>query len=381
MKSIITIKEHGSFSEENLKFVKEHISKNTFPQFYSNEKFESLQFEGFFLIESNLIQRDGYGSSQSIRAGGLNPDYKELKSDILDSGWKLYCKPIFVKRMSGGKFSLVDGRTKDKILEEKKFKNRICAVVKINEIEEEKLSFRLNAGEESPPAGLVLEDDLLQGALRAINNEDLELNIQDIRNWINDCLGKGKFSQTKRYELADKIYQRADSFKNNKLLPVVFASSTEAQSWLEGNNYIETPTVIYMAYVSNSPLKAISLAAKLSKQNPNKEIRVITYVSKLSGQDLQKCYIKSILSFKDKFHTHLDEISNAFFERMTPKANKIYLYGCIPSNIEDICEDMNKLIVFGKTDQKINNNYLTNRNLNSVFNIEDFDEDEENENG
>ena len=66
---------------------------------------------------------------------------------------------------------------------------------------------------------------------------------------------------------------------------------------------------------------------------------------------------------------------------MTPKANKIYLYGCIPSNIEDICEDMNKLIVFGKTDQKINNNYLTNRNLNSVFNIEDFDEDEENENG
>jgi len=379
MESIITIKEYGSFSEENLKFVKEHISKNTFPQFYSNEEFESLQFEGFFLVDDNLIQREGYGSSQSFRVGGLNPMYLSLKSDILDSGWKLYCKPIFVKRTAGGKFLIVDGRTKDKILKEKKFKNRICAVIKIDEHEEEKLSYRLNAGEDTPTAGLILEDDLLQGAFRAITNGNLELNIQDIRKWINKCLGNGKFSQTKRFELADRIYQRADSFKNNKLLPVVFASSKEAQSWLEGNNYIETPTVIYMPYVSNSPLKAISHAAKLSKQNPNKEIRVVPYVSKLTGQDLQKSYISCILSFKDKFHTHLDEMSNAFFERITPNTNKIYLYGCIPSNIEEICEDMNKLIIFGKTDQNINNNYLTNRNLNSVFNIADFD-DEENEN-
>ena len=381
MDSIITIKEHGAFTEEHLVFVKQQISKEACPQFYRNEEYDSLVFEDFLLLDQQLIATEGYGSSQSIRASGLNHKYEELKTDILESGWKLYCKPIFVKRNPGGKFSLIDGRTKHKILIEKKFKNRICAVVKIDPSQEERLSYRLNAGEDAPTAGLVLEEDLLQGAFRAIEQGNLSVDLHDIRKWINDCLGKGKFSLTKRSELADRIYQRADSYQNNKLLPVVYANQNEAKAWLEGNNYIETSTVIYLAYPSSAPLKAISAAAKLSKQNPNKEIRIVVYVSRLTGQDLQKSYIKSILSFKDKYHTHLDEISNGFFDRKPHSQEKISLYGCAPSNIEDICEDMNKVIVFGKTDQKINDSYLGNKQMSSFVGVENnYDTDEENEN-
>jgi hypothetical protein len=382
MQSIITIKEHGTFTEEHLNFVKTQISKEAFPQFYSNNEYKSLVFEDFLLVDQALILSEGYGTSQSFRAAVLNPKYEELKTDILDSGWKLYCKPIFVKRLSGGKFSLIDGRTKHKILSEKKYKNRICAVVKVNEAEEEKLAYRLNAGEDSPTAGLILEEDLLQGAFRAIDQGHLEVDLDDIREWISTCLGKGKFSTTKRSELADRIYQRADAYKNNKLLPVIYANQKEAQSWLESNNYIETSNVLYLPYPSSAPLKAISAAAKLSKQNPTKEIRIVVYVSRLTGQDLQKSYINSILSFKDKFHTHLDEISNSFFDRKPYVLEKINLYGCAPSNIEDICEDMDKVIVFGKTDKKINSSYLGNRKMSSVFGVtysEDSDEENENE--
>jgi len=66
----------------------------------------------------------------------------------------------------------------------------------------------------------------------------------------------------------------------------------------------------------------------------------------------------------------LNDISSTYFDNTKPMDFKVKLYGCLPSNIEDVCEDMDKLIVFGKNDQKINSNYLTSQSLNSFFDEE-----------
>jgi len=377
MQTIVTIKKNGFFTEENLKTVKSFLRTEAFPQFYTNIEFKSLEYIDTILIDESLILRDGFGSSQSPRHEGLNPKYDELKTDITENGFKLYEKPITVKEISRGKFLLVDGRTKDKILHEKGFKNRICNLVKIDECEEDILADRLNAGEDRSPAGLVKEVDIISLVTRKIQVNQIELDQTEILNLINKICGKGKFTAKRRSDLSFLIYHQQNAIQSSSLLPIAWANNKEVNSWLSLKNYIETPTVIYLPFAASSPIKAIFAAAKLSQQNPNKEVRLVVYVSKLSGYDLKKCYLEAVLKFKRMWYEYMDLLGKTYFNGANYNLDKVKVYGCVPSQIEDICEDMEKLIIFGKNDQKINDNYITNTSLSVFF---DLDEDEEEDN-
>jgi hypothetical protein len=378
MKTIVQIKQHGLFTEEDRLTVKSLLRQEAFPQFYTNIEFKSLKFEDVLLIDESLIERDIIGSSQTSREEGLNPKYDELKQDITENGFRLYDKPIFVRRTTGGKFALVDGRTKDKILHERKFKNRICVVIEIDVSELELFSKRLNAGEGNSPAGLIKEVDIVKFLHREIESGNLELDQLLILECINKICGTGKFSGKKRSDLSFQIFNHANAILTSSLMPIAWANNKEVESWLTKTNYIETPTVVYLPYAASSPMKAVFAAAELSKEKPNKEIRVIIYVSKLTGYDLKDCYIKAVLKFKKLWTYYMFLLSHTYYSDAKQSEDKVKLYGCVPNNIEDICDNMDKLIIFGKNDQKINGNYLVGQNLNAFFNLEDEDgEDDE----
>ena len=378
MKTIVPIKQHGSFTEEDRLTVKSLLRQEAFPQFYTNIEFKSLKFEDVLLIDESLIERDIIGSSQTSREEGLNPKYDELKQDITENGFRLYDKPIFVRRTTGGKFALVDGRTKDKILHERKFKNRICVVIEIDVLELEIFSRRLNAGEGTSPAGLIKEVDIIKFLHREIESGNLELDQLLILECINKICGTGKFSGKKRSDLSWQIFNHANAILTSSLMPIAWANNKEVESWLTRTNYIETPTVVYLPYAASSPMKAVFAAAELSKEKPNKEIRVIIYVSKLTGYDLKECYIKAVLKFKKLWSYYMVLLSRTYYSDAKQSEDKVKLYGCVPNNIDDICDNMDKLIIFGKNDQKINGNYLVGQNLNAFFNLEDEDgEDDE----
>jgi hypothetical protein len=378
MKTIIPIKQYGLFTEEDRLTVKSLLRQEAFPQFYTNIEFKSLKFEDVLLIDESLIERDIIGSSQTSREEGLNPKYDELKQDITENGFRLYDKPIFVRRTTGGKFALVDGRTKDKILHERKFKNRICVVIEIDVSELELFSKRLNAGEGNSPAGLIKEVDIVKFLHREIESGNLELDQLLILECINKICGTGKFSGKKRSDLSFQIFNHANAILTSSLMPIAWANNKEVESWLTKTNYIETPTVVYLPYAASSPMKAVFAAAELSKEKPNKEIRVIIYVSKLTGYDLKDCYIKAILKFKKLWSYYMFLLSHTYYSDAKQNEDKVKLYGCVPNNIDDICDNMDKLIIFGKNDQKINGNYLVGQNLNAFFNLEDEDgEDDE----
>lgn len=370
METIINVKTNGEFTQEHLETVKLFLRKEAFPQFYTNVEFKSLKFDDVYLINASSIDRKPNGR-QAIRSSG-NPEYEKLKADILENGFRLYEKPIFVKRV-GSKFEFLDGRTKDKILSEKKFKNRICVVVSIDESEQEEYGERLNAGEDSSPAGLVTELDLIHLAQKKIQKQEIELDPDEILKWINKCCGRGKFSATKRAEIAFKLFHQQNAVMNSGLEPNAWANKYDVVSWLEGNKYIETPTVVYLPYASSSPIKAFHAAAQLSQQKPNKEIRLVIYVSKLNGYDLKKCYINSILKFKSYWYNMIDLIGHTYYSGAKPQNINVKLYGCVPSNIDDICVDTGDLIIFGKNDQKINDNYLSNQGLSSFFDMDEED--------
>lgn len=372
---IVPIKNYGEFTEQNRATAESLLRKDAFPQHYTNIEFESLKVEGVKLIPEELIVRDGYGSSQSIRADGLNHKYDEIKTDLLENGYRIYDKLIFVKRIDGGKFALVDGRTKDKILKEKKFKNRICVVVEIDESEEEEYAERLNSGDDRGPAGLIKECDITALAHRRITSGQLELDVNVIRKWIDKVCGQGKFSTKKRSDLAFMIFNHANAIQTSSLMPVAWANAKEVSSWLEGKKYIETQTVIYLPYAASSPIKAFFAAAELAQLHPNKEIRLVIYVSKLNAYNLKKCYLDAVLKFKKMWSDYLIKIGNTYYDGSSATNSRVVLYACVPSNIEDVCDDMEKLIIFGKNDQKINDSYLTNQSLSGFFEEDEEEED------
>ena len=374
---IVPIKNYGEFTEEHRLTAKSLLRTNAFPQYFTNVEFKTLKYEDVKLVPEELIVRDGYGSSQSIRADGLNYKYDEIKTDLLENGYRIYDKLIFVKRIEGGKFALVDGRTKDKILKEKKFKNRICVVVSIDESEEEEYAERLNSGDHRGPAGLIKELDITKLAHRRISSGDLELDVDVIRTWIDKVCGKGKFSAKKRSDLSFQIFNHANAIQTSQLMPIAWANSKEVTSWMESKNYIETHNVIYLPYAASSPIKAFFAAAELAQLHPNKEIRLVIYVSKLNAYNLKKCYLEAVLKFKKMWNEYLIKIGNTYYNGTEPTNLRVVLYGCVPSQIDDVCENMEKLIIFGKNDQKINDNYLMNNSLNAFFDLEDEEDEDE----
>lgn len=375
MQTLFTVKPHGQFTQEHLDLAKMLIPMKAYPQYYTNEVFKSLVPEGLLLIDQDLILRQAIGNTQSVRHEGINEAKDSLHSDILENGWRLNEKPIFVKRIEGtGKFKILDGVTKDKILYDLKFKNRICMVVDISEDEELDFGNRLNAQEDRPPAGAIKEVDIIKRLQQLIRSEKLLCSYDDIKNHIDKLCGKGKFSNKRRTDLAYQILHQESAIQNSSLEPIIFGSSKEVDSWLIGNNYIETPNVVYVPYAASAPIKAFFAAAKASQQNPGKEVRLVLYVSKLNGYNLQKCYIDAILRFKTKWFDYMDLISNTYYGGANYNKSNVVLYGCVPANIEEVCEDQNKLVVFGKNDQNINENFLTSKN--SLFELDDEDEDE-----
>jgi len=374
MQTIISIKNHFQFTEEHLELVKKLLPMESFPQFYTNQVFTSLKVLGISLIPEDLIIRDGVGSSQSVRLEGLNPRYADLKVDINENGWKLTDKPIFVTRTGkGGKYNFIDGRTKDKILHEKKVKNRICVVVEIDPSEEEDYALCLNSGIDRSPAGLIREVDLISSANRKLDSGALDLDAEQIRKWIDKICQSGKFSRKKRSDLSFQIFHHYTAIQTNNLLPVAWANTEEVLSWMKLTNYVETPSVVYVPYAASSSKKALVGAARLSQQNPGKEIRILVYVSNLNGYNLKNCYIKALLKFKKEWFDHLDLLSNTYYNGSKPLADRVKLYGYVPSNIEGVCENMDKAIVIGKTDQYICDSMLTISKSSTVY---DINEDE-----
>lgn len=376
MKNYVQIRKNGSFTSEHLATLQSNIRLEAFPQYYTNTVFKSLKFNGeFVLIDAELIDRDVYGSSQSVRANGKNEKYDDIKSDLLEVGWRLYMKPIFVKRIPGtGRFRILDGRTKDKILNELKFKNRICAIIEIDDDEAEEYGERTNAGEDSPPAGLIKELDVITLAYKKIESGQLGLDQTEIRQWIDKCCGDGKFSGKKRDDIAWKIFHHQVAIQSTSLTPRAWSNNKEVYSWLEGTKYKETSTVVYLPFAASSPMKAVFAAAKLAREKSTKEVRVIIYVSKLNGYNLEKSYINSILKFKEMWDNYMSLLSNTYYGGAPHNQKHVVLYGCVPSNIEGICENLDELIIFGKNDQKITAHQMTNSTLSSYLGVDDEEE-------
>ena len=377
MSVIIPISKHYSFTEDDLKISKHFLDthKLSYPHLYESDLYnKSFKFIKRDLIDADAIAfKSGPGNTQEARHSGLNPEYDELKIDLEEFGYRPYCPPIAIRKTSDGKYVILNGRTRDKILRENKVKNRIVDIYECDDATA--LKFGIASNNEQPPAGLATSTDIIHAAKIAIRNDWIENNYDDVYAWVSEACGT-RFVEGKRREMVNQIVNHVAAEENDQVI-VAWANSSEPEAWMKVNNYIDTNGRVPVRYVVTSfsvPQKAIFRACEAAMENPDAEIRMVIHTGNLTAADLVKCYIKRVLNFKKEWHLKISQVSQGLFGGKSPSFNRIKLYGCIPALSE--LSDLDELIIFGKNDSKISASYLDSRKISSLFDMDDDYEEE-----
>lgn len=382
--TIVKLSKNFKFTEAHLETAKSFINKEAYPEFYGDELPKGLEFVDTYLVDTDSITRSSPElNSQYVRHGGVNLRHDDLLFDLSTHGLRLNCRPISIVECGDGSYTFLDGRTKDSILEYPNFKvkNRIVNLYRFttkdkNAQKYAELTFGLVANKEGAPAGVVKLDDVISVGKKMIADNLIANELEDIRSWVN-TVGQD-FSYNKKELMLSLIYEHS-AYKARTGREVKGWKSQTVESWLKSNKYIDTSTVIYMPVSYSTVSKSIFMAAEKALLNPNKEIRVVIHTGILSGASLENTYIKRVVEFKKAWYTKLQHISSGFFDNKTASDFKIKLYGVLPANLEELCPDDGKLIVFGKNDQNVNPQYITDSKLKSKLIDGDYglDEDED----
>ena len=377
MSVIIPLSKHYSFTEDDLKISKHFLDthKLSYPHLYEADLYnKSFKFIKRDLIDADAISfYDGTGNLQTVRKSSLNPEYDELKIDLQEFGYRPYCPPIAIRKTSDGKYVILNGRTRDKILRESKVKNRIVDIYECDDATA--LKFGIASNNEQPPAGLATSFDIINAAKISIRNDWLDNNYDDVYAWVSEACGT-RFVEGKRREMVNQIVNHVIAEENDQTI-VAWANSSEPEAWMKVNNYIDTNGRVPIRYVVTSfsvPQKAIFRACEAAMENPDAEIRMVIHTGNLTAADVVKCYVKRVLNFKKEWHLKISQVSHGLFGGKSPSFNRIKLYGCIPALSE--LSDLDELIIFGKNDSKISDSYLTSRHLSSLFDMDDDYEEE-----
>jgi hypothetical protein len=382
MELIKRIVKHGSFSEEELKFIISLLNKDAYPQYYiphngtTNSLPKGLKFKETILASSSTFVRTGAGSRQPTRKNGINPDISKLAHSI-SVGYNLGLtdKPISAVSINGQLIEL-NGRTRNKILiDDYKHKN---VPVNVYEFTGEYVNSTKLQDDAIDDFGLLLNqpvvsspnlmDDWVDIGKKKIDRGTLEANYDSIESWLKT--NATCFTSKKITTMASTIYQERGNI--NAGLQLIAWSDKQGENWLNLNGYKNTKDILYYVVSSEMVSKAIFNSASLAQKNPGKEIHIILHTGRLEGKDVAKSYVDKVLDFIDDYYLKLSQASFGFFAGKQPTDSPIKLVGALPANVFNLCEDDGELIIFGVNDQKLidykENN--TSSSLNKFFELD-----------
>lgn len=335
-KIVVDVTSQFKFTDENLKTSSDLIVEEAFPQFYGEDLPNSFKYAGRHLVDINDIDWESkYENTQTARAGGGNPKYKEIKQDIREYGFKLKHPPIALRRLKDGALVPLNGRTRKQILKELGFKNLIVDIYEKqenftwDEFDNDASQFGLIANSEHDPAGNVTLEDVYRECNIAIQKGWINKDIVEISQRVSRMCGKGKFTKAKRDEITFRIYNHHRDSEEMEVLN--WKSKTIIDTWLETKKYINNDKVVYYVVSHSTPSKGITGAAKMAFDNPGKEIRVVVHTSVLTAFDLERCYVKRVKEFVIEWENILQKISSGFFNGKVRANSPIKLYGALPA--------------------------------------------------
>ena len=380
MNIVTPMTKHYEFSEDDFALSKYFLESHqkSYPHLYQSDRYgKSFKFVKRALIDVDAISfASGPGNQQDARKSGLNSKVKELRTDLSTFGWRHYCVPIAIRKTSDGKYVILNGRTRNKILTELRIKNRIVDIYECDDAAAQK--FGVSSNMEQPPAGIATAADIIHVAKKSIKDGFLQKDYDSIYEWVCDACGT-RFVEKKRREMVNQILNHVNAEENGHKI-VAWEKAGEVKAWMTQHNYVSqngrTPIKYVLASYSVCS-RTIFAACEAAQANPLAEIRVVLHTGNLTAFDLVECYVNRILDFKKEWNSKLGQVSNGFFGGAKFLNNQIKLYGCIPAL--SVLHNLDELIIFGKNDQKISESFLTSRGVSSVFDLEEYNQEDETE--
>lgn len=370
-----------SFTDEDLEDVRFQVEYElkTRPELYTDFLIPSVKYKGevICISENLIIDQSLYGAyNQLTRDEGISPKEPETRASILQNGFKLHSTPIFVRRskIKRGYYEIVDGATRHLILRSQGVKNRLVVVIEIDDAYLTSFGNLANnaSGSIVGPSGTITEKDVIRCICGMIDDKTINATHADVLDHINKICYKGKFTEDSRKIIADKVMIMVNKRKEptDKLLSATKPEAWVKESvkqWLNQHGYRDTDTVAYFPWATGGVGKCLTAVAAfaMEEKNKNKKIRIIPFVSSISGLNEKTAYVKAITKFDEGYRRTVENVSFSLF-KSAKNDGRIDIYGYVPSNVEGICDDMNILVNLNNTTKASFDN-IVGSNLNKFI--------------
>lgn len=347
--SIQTLRKTGGMTQEHVSMYEdlyENYWRKVAPEIYGKFLPEAIEFVGF-----RLLDIEGMTFNQKSRAGSLNPKKTEIAQSIRRNGWKIkYHAIATLQHFTDPK--TITGNTRTQILVEEGLKTVVVAEFRgkpgySNDAVEEAFIYcsQIFNTDVDPSSPASMED--IQRAVTdlcvmfgrtegkfGVNPHDLD----DIREAVNRCCGKGQFQDKTRSTMAYSVY---NEYNPNDIV-VSWQKGTGAkyrlQDYALSYNFRDTDTVKYHLAASSSPLKAYAAAVELWNEFQDAEVRIVIHTGTLTGYDLEQTYIDRCSEFIDWFWSMAQKICNANDGNFAEFKKRVKIYAVMPalSRVHDL---------------------------------------------
>jgi len=342
------------FTEEHLEIIKE-IHKNHwikfYPELYGDGLPEEIEFDGFYLIESD--QKSKKEGTQPFRIGGrtVKDQFKSIKQNIERNGFKLKYPPISWMRFHSGPngYETITGNTRGEILAAQPFniKNRIVAVYKAksgyseDEVRDafESLGGRFNtihdpAAPLSPADCAHIVTLSCQRYIDTKGKAGTPMTLDAITEKVDYVCGEGVFAPSTRMKIIFGIYNNFHS--ENLVITWGTDESSEFRisTFLQSIKWIDTEKIKYICMNYDTPSKIFRAAVKKLRAFPYaEEVRIVLNTGTLSASggsyNLSETYKNRLRKFIREWDQLMYDIDYA--SDSGSSFSKIKVYGALPA--------------------------------------------------
>ena len=329
------------FTKENLATYDRLRVKEAYPRIFGTQAPSYLKYVGPKLVNVSDIELDNVQFEQTVRAN-INPKSPDVRDDIRFNGFNLAELGLFLVRLQNGKYLIMEGRSRGKLLREDfDMTNVIADVFDVEDIADiVRFAIFMNASKK--PFG--------------------EASYEDIRNvimWLidNGAIAKQPDTIEGRTALTDAITYELDFLSGGKLKPaqydlIILAARDKALGYksvisFPGGNGVEDYLndllgAERIAEDLANGIKYVPVAIFDEKMYPRmitetakapksiKEIRFVMYMGVPQASDPEGSWLKHGAGFKKRFDTFEEQIAEIRCNGVRVDTTRIKIWGSVP---------------------------------------------------
>lgn len=345
------------FTRENLETYDLIRVRAAHPRVFGSQSPKWLISTGAYLVDVSDIDLDNVIFEQVARVN-VSPVWQVLKEDIIKNGFNLAELGIMVMRLENGKYIVMEGRSRLKILQEMGMTNIVAEVFRETTIAN-MVRFALFMNSTKKPYGEASVQDITKGINYLIENGV-------IKKEPNTVQGRSALAIAVSTELTymsggkltnnafDTIVHNAISKLTGVKNVISFPKGEGSQAYL--NNLIGAEQlkedlengIIYVARANFTEKIYSGMIKALEKSDPDvKQIRFIIQIGVPKAVDPENDWIKNGAGFKKQFDIFEKKISKIRFHNVEVNDSRVCIYGCIPQvRSLDHKYPMNRLYIY-----------------------------------